>query len=90
MIRAASSNVHWCMGKTNASPELPEGYRLDLTSDPDAPALRRADGAVVARFAARGMTRGAVEQEALEDLLRASRHQRRGAPRIRPGGGGEA
>ena len=48
---------------------MPGGYRLDLASDPDAPALRRPDGTVVARFAARGLTREAVEREALEDLL---------------------
>ena len=53
--------------------KLPEGYRLDLVSDPDAPALRRPDGTVVARFSHRGMTTyEAVEQEALEDLLRTS------------------
>ena len=50
-------------------PKLPEGYRLDLSSDPDAPALQRPDGAVVARFAARGMTYEVVEREAMEDLL---------------------
>ena len=48
---------------------LPEGYRLDLLGDPDTPALRRPDGTVVARFASRGLTREAVEREALEDLL---------------------
>jgi hypothetical protein len=47
---------------------LPEGYRLDLLGDPDAPALRRPDGTVVARFAAAGVTPEAVEREALEDL----------------------
>ena len=45
---------------------------MDLVSDPDAPALRRPDGSVVARFCARGMTHEAVEREALEDLLRTS------------------
>ncbi len=49
--------------------ELPEGYRLDLSSDPDAPVLRRPDGSAAARFSARGMTDEAVEREALEDLL---------------------
>jgi len=48
--------------------DLPEGYRLDLLGDPDAPALRRPDGTVVARFAAGGATRGAIEREALDDL----------------------
>jgi hypothetical protein len=52
---------------------LPEGFHLDLAGDPDAPALRRPDGTVVARFGARGMTHEAVEREALEDLLRTSR-----------------
>ncbi len=42
---------------------------MDLSSDPDAPALRCPDGAVVARFAARGMTYEVVEREAMEDLL---------------------
>jgi hypothetical protein len=45
---------------------------VDLSGDPDAPALRRPDGTVVARFAARGLRREAVEQEALKDLLGAS------------------
>ena len=57
------------MGRTHRPPELPEGYRLDLASDPDSPALRRPDGSVVARFSAKGMTYEAVEREALEDLL---------------------
>ncbi len=56
------------MRETTATPDLPEGYRLDLLSDPDAPALRRPDGTVVARFAAAGATLGAIEREALEDL----------------------
>lgn len=43
---------------------------MDLTGDPDSPALRRPDGSVAARFSARGMTHEAVEREALEDLLR--------------------
>jgi hypothetical protein len=60
------------MGRTLRLPKLPEGYRLDLAGDPDVPALRRPDGYVVARFSAEGMTYGAVEREALEDLLRAS------------------
>ena len=57
------------MGTTHRTPRLPEGYRLDLASDPDAPALRRPDATVVARFSARGMTPEAIEREALEDLL---------------------
>ncbi len=58
------------MGGTRRPRKLPEGYRLDLVGDPDAPALRRPDGSVAARFSARGMTHEAVEREALEDLLR--------------------
>jgi hypothetical protein len=50
-------------------PKLPEGYRLDLASDPDAPVLRRLDGTVAARFSARGMSKEAIEREALEDML---------------------
>ena len=57
------------MGGTWRPPKPPGGYRLDLTSDPDAPALRRPDGTVVARFSARGMTEEAIEREAWEDLL---------------------
>jgi hypothetical protein len=49
------------------APKLPEGYRLDLAGDPDAPALRRPDDTVVARFTA-GATPEAIEREALEDL----------------------
>jgi hypothetical protein len=60
------------MGGTRRPRKLPEGYRLDLVGDPDAPALRRPDGSVVARFCAGGMTHAAVEREALEDLLRTS------------------
>ena len=60
------------MRETGRSPKLSEGYRLDLSGDPDAPALRRPDGTVVARFAARGLRREAVKQEALKDLLGAS------------------
>ena len=61
------------MGTTHRTPKLPEGFHLDLAGDPDAPALRRPDGTVVARFGARGMTHEAVEREALEDLLHTSR-----------------
>jgi hypothetical protein len=60
------------VAETPGTFELPEGYRLDLLGDLDAPALRRPDGTVVARFAARGLRREAVEREALEDLLGAS------------------
>jgi hypothetical protein len=57
------------VGSAHGPFKLPEGYRLDLADDPGAPALRRSDGTVVARFGARGMTHEAVEREALEDLL---------------------
>jgi hypothetical protein len=57
----------------NVTRRLPEGFRLDLADDPDAPALRRPDGTVVARFGLRGMIHQALEREALEDLLHASR-----------------
>ena len=73
LIRKPSGNVARCVSETHGPPKLPEGYRLDLADDPDAPALRRPDGTVVARFGARGMTHQAVEREALEDLLRTSR-----------------
>ena len=42
---------------------------MDLANEPDAPALRRPDGAFVARFSAKDMTYEAVEREALEDRL---------------------
>ena len=64
------------MGGTYGPSKLPEGYRLDLADDPDAPALRRPDGSVAARFSARGMMHEAVEREALEDLLRTRREPR--------------
>jgi hypothetical protein len=66
---------HYVRG-TRRSPTLPGGYRLDLASDPDAPALRRSDGTVVARFGARGMTEEAIEREAWEDLLHRSEESR--------------
>jgi hypothetical protein len=71
---------------THGPLKLPEGYRLDLSADPDAPALRRSDGTVVARFTVRGMTHGAVEREALEDLLHTNRKPEGGsrAPRSAP------
>ena len=57
------------MGRTHGPPKLPEGYRLYLAIDPNAPALRRLDGTVVDRFGARSMAHEALEREALEDLL---------------------
>jgi len=63
------------METTRGPSKLPEGYCLDLADDPDAPALRRQDGTVVARFAPGGLTREAVEREALGDLLGASQGQ---------------
>ena len=62
-------------------PKLPEGYRLDLASDPDAPVLRRLDGTVAARSSARGMTEEAIEREALEDLLHRIEEPRGRGPR---------
>ncbi len=59
-------------------PKLPEGDRLDLTSDPDVPALRGPNGVVVARFSARGLTEEVIEHEALEDLLYRSEVPERG------------
>ena len=50
-----------CLRETHGPPKLPEGYRLDFSADPDAPALRRPDGTVVARFAVRGMRHEALE-----------------------------
>jgi predicted ester cyclase len=80
LIWRASSNVACCVRETHGPPKLPEGYRLDLSADPDAPALRRPDGTVVARFGPKCTTGEAIEREALEDLLRMSR---------KPGGGVE-
>jgi hypothetical protein len=65
------------MGATRRLPKLPEGYTLDLANDPDAPALRRPDGFVVARFSAWGMSQEAIEQEVWEDLLHRSKEPRR-------------
>jgi hypothetical protein len=62
-------------------PKLPEGYRLDLASDPDAPVLRRLDGTVAARFSARGMSKEAIEREALEDMLHRIKEPRGRGPR---------
>jgi hypothetical protein len=68
------------MRRMEGPPKLPEGYRLDLSSDPDAPVLRRPDGTKVACFSARGMTNGAIEQEALEDLLYENKEPRGRGP----------
>jgi hypothetical protein len=68
--------------ETHRPPKLPEGYRLDVSGDPDAPALRRPDGTVVARFGARGLTHEALEREALEDLLHTSRKPGVGEPEL--------
>jgi hypothetical protein len=62
-------------------PKLPEGYHLDLASDPDAPVLRRPDGTAAARFSARGMTEEAIEREALEDKLHRIEEPRGRGPR---------
>jgi hypothetical protein len=70
-------NVEYCVRGTRRQPKLPEGYRLDLANDPDAPALRRPAGVVVARFSAGGMTEEAIEHEAWEDLLYRSEEPRR-------------
>jgi hypothetical protein len=69
-----------CVRETHGPPKLPKGYRLDLSADPDAPALRRPDGTVVARFSVRSMTSQAIEREALEDLLHTSRKPEGGTP----------
>ena len=79
LIRKPSGNLARCVSETHGPPKLPEGYRLDIADDPDAPALRRPDGTVVARFGARGTTHQAVEREALEDLLHTTSRK--------PGGG---
>ena len=67
-IGRASGNLRSEVREITRTPDLPEGYRLDLLGDPDAPALRRPDGTLVARFAPRGLRREAIEREALEDL----------------------
>ena len=74
------------MGTTDRPPKLPEGYRFDLAGDPDAPALRRPDGTMVARFSARGMTHEALEREALEDLLGTGRKLGGRKPEPKPEG----
>ncbi len=65
-------------------PKLPEGYRLDLASDPDAPVLRCPAGTAAARFSTGGMTNEAIEQEALEDLLHGNEELRGQGPALRP------
>jgi hypothetical protein len=60
VIKKPSGNVEESVGTTHRPPKLPKGYRLDLASDPDAPALRRPDGTVVARFGAGGMMHEAL------------------------------
>jgi hypothetical protein len=72
MIQALSVDVQCGMQGREGPLNLPEGYSLDLSSDPDAPVLRRPDGTAAARFSAWGMTKEAIEQEALEDLLHRS------------------
>jgi hypothetical protein len=72
MIQALSVYVQCGMQRREGPPKLPEGYRLDLSSDPDAPVLRRPDGTAAARFSAWGKTKEAIEQEALEDFLHRS------------------
>ena len=69
MIRTLSGDVDSDVGATRRLLKLPEGYRLDVVGDPEAPALRGPDGVIVARFSAGGMTEEAIEHEALEDLL---------------------
>jgi hypothetical protein len=65
-------------------PKLPEGYRLDLASDPDVPILRRSNGTAAARFSAGDMTNEAIEQRALEDLLYGSEEPRGWDPMLGP------
>ena len=69
MIRTPLDSVEYCVRETRRHLKLPEGYGLDLANDPDALALKRPDGVVVARFSAGGMTEEAIEHEAWEDLL---------------------
>jgi hypothetical protein len=64
------------VGGSRKRPKLPEGYRLDLADDPGAPALRRPDGGIAARFSRRGVTNEAIEREAWEDLLYVAEEQR--------------
>jgi len=80
-VQALSVEVCWGMRKKEGLPKLPEGYRLDLASDPDAPVLRRPDGTAAARFSARGMTEEAIEREALEDMLHRIEEPRGRGPR---------
>ena len=83
MIRTPSGYVDLCVEGTHKPPKLPEGYRLDLAGDPDAPALQRPNDTVVARFSVGGMTYEAVEREALEDLLLRTSREPRGGNSVR-------
>ncbi len=56
---------------------------MDLASDPDAPALRRPDGTLVARFGVGGMTYEVLEREAFTDLLRTNQDPPGGKARPR-------
>jgi hypothetical protein len=51
-------------------PNLPEGYRRDLITDPDVVILRRPDGSVVAVFSREGVAEGQIERAAREDAER--------------------
>ena len=84
MIQALSVYVQCGMQGRGKPSKLPEGYRLDLSSDPDAPVLRRPDGTAAARFSAWGMTKEAIEQEALEDFLHRSEVSRAWGPMLGP------
>ena len=57
-----------CGGESDGPLSTPKPRNRHL-GDPDAPALRRPDGTVVARFAPRGLSPEAIERETLEDLL---------------------
>ena len=81
MIQKPSGDVEQGMRMAHRPPRLPEGYRLELASDPEAPALRRPDATEVARFSVRGMTPEAIEREALKDLM--LRAGRQGEVRLR-------
>ena len=80
-IQVFSVDVQWVM-RREGPPKLPEGYRVDLANDPDAPVLRCPDGTAAVRFSARGMTNEAIEQEALEDLLHGNEESRGRGPAL--------
>ncbi|MDQ5829933.1 MAG: hypothetical protein M3324_08785 [Actinomycetota bacterium] len=61
----------WYAGEGRTT-QVARRLHLDLSTDPDAPVLRRPDGTAAARFSAWGMTKEAIEREALEDLLHGS------------------